>query len=186
MLTEKIIENRKFLELLKKNDQQATHYFISMFNEKLYKYFLISGLSRDDCAELTQQTFYNFFKKLRTTPFPYINNITSYLFKIAKNCMIDYVRRYQTQKKVLDEYTGKITNLEDGKYTDNIALVLSVLTQLEPYERDIVIFHLVLGHTFKEISKILNISTSRVKRLFYKTFEKLRTLFFNRLKVTNL
>lgn len=177
-IREKLIEQKDFLNLLKKNDSSAVNTFINMYYEKLYKYFLLQGFNTNQALELIQETICKFLSRLKSQNQITVAKISSYLFKIAKNCAIDEFRKYKKEKNFRQNCSYNLNALPIESNNEKIKILSNLIQKLDDTERDIIIFHIVLGKTFTEISHILNISLSSSKRTFYKAIEKLRTLYF--------
>jgi RNA polymerase sigma-70 factor (ECF subfamily) len=175
---EKFLESKEFIDRLKNNDKRSVDVFVEIYFEKLYRYFLLTGFNSSEAEEMVQQTLCKFFAKLRMTETAAINDISSYLFRVAKNCAVDEFRRKQKEKKSIQNYLANKTQ-ETTPYSSQI--LIELLQKLQDTERDTIIFHLVLGRTFEETSDILNISLSKTKRIFYKALENLRVLYFSKI-----
>lgn len=177
---ESFIESKKFLEQLKNNDAQTIDTFVNLYYPKLYRYFLLQGFSSHHSMEIVQETICKFLSKLKSSNQININNISSYLFKIARNCAMDEFRKYTKEKKLLQNYSSNLTIEHTDNNDSRLKALLNLLQKLDSIEREVIILHTVLGKTFVEISEILNISLSSSKRMFYKAFEKLRILYFSK------
>lgn len=179
-IEEKSIEQKDFLELLKKNNKPAVNVFINMYYEKLYKYFLLQGFNSNQSLELIQETVCKFLSQLKSRNEIDIANTSSYLFKVAKNCAIDEFRKHKKDKKTMQNYLYSLNAFYAENNDDKLKILFNLIQKLDDVERDIIILHTVLGKTFVEVSNILDISISSSKRTFYKAFEKLRALYFTK------
>ncbi len=103
-----------------------------------------------------------------------INHISSYLFRIAKNCAIDEFKRKGVERR----HSQYSPNKDIYQIPPQCEVLIKLLEELEETEKNIIIFHIILGETFEESSKILNMSVSKTKRIFYKALENLRILYF--------
>lgn len=181
-IPEKFIEQKDFLELLKKNDKFASDTFAQMYYAKLYKYFVLSGFDTHKSLDLIQETLCKFLSKLKSGDEITIFNASSYLFKIARNCAIDEFRREKKERKFLRNYLLELYSQCIDNDSGKLKVLLNLIQKLNSVEKNIIILHLILGKTFTEVSSILEISLSSCKRMFYRAFEKLRMWYFSKVK----
>ena len=98
----------------------------------VYKYLLALTNNHDLSEELTQETFYKAILKINT--FRKESKITTWLCKIAKNLLLNYIRH---NKKI------NISNIDD----------LAIASSLENIE-DIIILNEEKKELYKEIKKL--------------------------------
>jgi RNA polymerase sigma-70 factor (ECF subfamily) len=179
VINEKKLDDKELFQLLKRNDEKTKTLVVDMYYEKLYRYFILQGFKAAEAEELTQETFYRFFYKIKAGGA--IINFASYLFKVAKNLVVDNVRFRKKNETLRKRFICASENSTPKKDCDKAignSLLIELLNVLNPQERDTVIFHIVLGYTFEEMQALLGISLAKVKRIFYKAIEKLRILYF--------
>lgn len=120
-------------------------------------------------ADLTQETF------LRLAQSPnagVIENIRSYLFRIAANLATDHLRALGRRKTSLSEQDDTLTEHPDGASTpeeallakEELATVLSALHELSPLCRHIFVLNRFEGLPHREIAHRLDICVSTVEK----------------------
>lgn len=137
--------------------------------------------SKEDAEDVVQETFVKIYKYGRKFPdnggkfVPWANTI-------LKNCMIDQINKYKNIPISFTEEMEEITPSETQEETlreGNRNYVQFVLKKIGGVTAEIINLRYVLGKSFKEIAKILNIksSTARVKahrskKIFMQVYEQ--------------
>lgn len=94
------------------------------------------------------------------------NNFTSWIYRIARNLAIDYV------KKKKEFFTDDVDYLENTKSSH--PYLYYAIRHLEDVEREVFLMKVLCGHTTKKISKILDIEITKVNQIYYRAKEKLK------------
>lgn len=137
--------------------------------------------SKDDAEDVVQDTFVKIYKYGRKFPsnggkfIPWANTI-------LKNCMADRINKYKEAPVALTEEMEAVTpdlSREDVLKDGDKNYVQFVLEKIGGAAAEILNLRYVLGKSFKEIAKILNIknSTARVrvhrsKKIFMQTYKQ--------------
>ncbi len=137
--------------------------------------------SKDDAEDVVQDTFVKIYKYGRKFPsnggkfIPWANTI-------LKNCLADQINKYKNMPVSFTDEMEAVTpslNQEDILDDGNKNYVQFVLKKIGGATAEILNLRYVLGKSFKEIAKTLNIknSTARVrvhrsKKIFMQTYEQ--------------
>jgi len=145
------------------------------FFDKIYRFIYYKTHHQETAEDLTSQVFVKALEKIQSFS-PKKGMFSSWLYRIARNNVIDY---YRTQKKEFD-----ITGVWDLKDKQNIEYDLGVqekleevkkyLKELKPDQREIVVMRVWDGLSYREISEILGKSEDNCKMIFSRTMGKLR------------
>jgi RNA polymerase sigma-70 factor (ECF subfamily) len=141
----------------------------------------IYNIIRDTEAsqDITQETFITAYNKLYTYKHEY--KFINWMFQIAKNKSIDYMRKYRRVYEVNIEdvqyiqYTG-ISPEQSAEYSETKYLVEEFVKGLNETDRQILsLKYLKEETTFTDIAEILSMSESAVKARFYRLKDRFKT-----------
>ena len=106
--------------------------------------------------------------------------LRSWLFQIAHQRSIDYLRRYDRRmgrplEDVMDTATDQADSPEDTVAREEaLRAALSAFLELAPAQRSCVILKDVLGHSVEEIAQLLELTVPAVKAALHRGRERLR------------
>lgn len=154
------------------------------YAELLFQYFRARTRSDDDSHELLQDIFVNLGKhRAKSGPTDQIHNEKAWLFAIARNLVIDRVRRRDTRHRITQDYVDELTtaNLFAHSPDPDVAQLRSDLStalhDLPEPQRVVVYLKLIASMTFSEIAIAETISSSTAVSRYRYGIEKLqRTL----------
>ena len=198
--TEKIEQNKQDLELIRKTLEGDSNAF-GVLQQKYTG--IISALIRrmikneDDVKDLTQETFIKAYNALDNFRFNY--NFSSWLFKIASNSCIDFLRKKKFDtvslyRKNDDSEDEEIIEIKDDTYTPDIELLdkerkqalLAAIAELPDNYRVIVKLRHGQDLDYSEIAERLDLPLGTVKahlfrarKMLYEKLKKHKGLFDN-------
>ncbi len=145
--------------------------FEEIYNE-YYKLviFVISTYIRnkEDIKDITQDTFISFFKTLKKGG--EIANIKYYLVSIARN---NSLRNLEEKNMNISEFNDSIYSFEEE---NSEMMIDSKLNSLAFSEREIIINHIYLNKTFKEIALERSVSLNTIKSTYRRAILKLKKI----------
>lgn len=128
--------------------------------------------------DITQETFITAYNKLYTYKQEY--KFINWMFQIAKNKSIDYMRKYRRVYEVNIEdvqyvpYNG-VSPEQSAEYEETKYYVEEFLKSLNETDRQIVALkYLKEETTFVDIAEVLSMSESAVKARFYRLKERFK------------
>ncbi len=105
------------------------------------------------------------------------SNLRGWLFRIAHNKAIDYLRRYKDEPmELLDEYPTAEQPDQPLEEKELAAVALTVFLKLAPRQRSCVILKDVMGYSLVEISEFLNATVPEIKAALHRGRSRLREL----------
>ncbi len=158
-------------DALENGSQKAYSDLMSYYRDPLYYTLLKMMKNPYDAEDLTIEAFGKAFKNLEkyTTDYAF----STWLFKIAINNCIDYMRRKNTSPQCVDEDFGVFENTsepdsvqsqEESYMMKERARVMHwAVEQLRPKYRTLIELRYFQELSYEEISKELNISMNNVK-----------------------
>jgi len=133
-----------------------------MYGEEIY-IFLRKFLKDEEIAkDILQETFLKAMKVSLEE-----EKAKNYLFKIAKNLAIDYLRK---EGRLVYEEELLEGNVEDPEY---IIENRDIWRPLNEIEKEVLILYYYKGYSYEEISKKLRISLNTVKSHIYRAKKKI-------------
>lgn len=126
--------------------------------------------AKDLLGDITLQAFENFEKVKDEAQFVY------YLFGMARNMHLKRLRR----KKFYAIWDNeKLLNYESKNYADasiERKELANLLAKLKPIQQNVITLYEIVGFSYEEISKIEQVSLSKVKTDIYQARQKLKLL----------
>jgi RNA polymerase sigma-70 factor (ECF subfamily) len=155
-------EETELILHLKKGDHKSFESLYCLYKDKLYNFLLSKTGSNDESKDIVQETFMKIW--IEKENIDERKNFNGYIFKIAKNCMIDYYRKYSREKiSLFDLYITKETP-EDILIDKEKQLSLQdALNQLSPQQRKIYKLHYEQKKPLKEVANKMNLSLSTIQ-----------------------
>lgn len=155
---------RDLVGLLCKDDEQAFKILYESYSNRLLGYLIKFTKSEDDAAEILQETFMRIWNNRKTLD-P-LKSFRSYLFRIASNLVYDYFRAKALKKKIhavlTDQNPVTVEEEEIIFKKEDSRLINEAIRSLSPKRRKIFWLIKIEGHSYSEVSQLLNISSSTI------------------------
>lgn len=179
-------EDLKLVQEVLKGNIDSFSILVNKYEFTVLKFVYNTIRDREASEDITQEVFIAVYNKLYTFKKEY--KFSNWLFQIAKNKCIDYVRKYKRvyEANVEDFYdiaSGEISPEQSAEYKEIKKLVESYIGTLNELDRQIIILRYLNDNiTFLDIGEILDMNESAVKRRYYKSREKFKEFRQNREK----
>ncbi|MCB1217674.1 sigma-70 family RNA polymerase sigma factor [bacterium] len=154
-----------------KGDERAYGKLVGMYQARLYN-FVRSMVRNDEIAEdITQESFVKAFFSLRKLQNP--ASFKSWLFRIANNNTLDYLRKKRIQTVDVDEsvresYVDEASPEKGAVSSSRTKHIRDALDKLKPDQRNILVMCDLQGFSYQEIAEALDIPFGTVQsRIFY-------------------
>ncbi len=160
-------------------------YFGTLVKQNMNRaYFTALGFvgSHDAALDLSQEAFIKAYKNF--TKFDRKKKFFTWYYSILKNLCLNYIRDKKKRKEnhfieIENENLNADNVSEKIESAEILSLMEKAIEELTFEEREVIILREFEGHSYKEISELLNIPIGSVmSRLFYarkKLAEKLRS-----------
>ncbi len=159
-----------------KGNEDAYRRLLNSYKGRIFSYVYRIVKNYHDAEDITFDTFIRGFKSLKS--FDRARSFSTWLYTIAHNLAIDFLRKKKIEYDYLDERypasTDIVKEYNDKQKLDKIDLALY---QLAPIDREIVILFHKEEKSYEEISEIINIPITTIKTRLHRTRLKLRELF---------
>jgi RNA polymerase sigma-70 factor (ECF subfamily) len=191
-LSEKAQIDFKLVQLAVQGDQKAYAELLSRYKDSIYFMLLKMVNNRDDAEDLTIEAFGKAFKNLHqyTPDFAF----STWLFKIATNNCIDFIRRKRkftfSIDKGMENDSGQEMQFElkspmpdpEEKMIkkQKAALMRDVVEKLKPRYKRLVELRYFHERSYEEIAEELNLPLGTVKAQLFRAREFLYQILKNR------
>ncbi|WP_061217660.1 RNA polymerase sigma factor [Leptospira weilii] len=147
--------------------------------EKIYRFLLSKGASKEEAEETCQETFIKVLNNWEKFD-PSKGNETSWMLTIAKNQFLDLIRKkgasekreVEDSHKVLEFISKKEIEYEEDKH--QLDLLNASVESLPHLEKTIIMLRFLEKYTIKETAEKLGISIRTVTRKTYASLTVLR------------
>ncbi len=169
-------KNEKLILLrLKSGDKEEYSKIYYTYIDSIYR-FIYFRVSNETVAEdLSQEVFLKFISMLNKDK---IENIRSYLYKIARNLVVDYYRE-RTDKNETDIDTVAYKLIDEKQNIDinsEIADITNSLMKIKPEWRELIIMKHVDGLSHKEISEVIGKSGVYIRVNLHRAIKELKKI----------
>ncbi len=193
-LSEKALQDIDLVEKARKGDQQAYAQLLGKYRDAIYFMLLKMVNNQVDAEDLTIEAFGKAFKNIdQYTPnFAF----STWLFKIATNNCIDFIRKQRGNTISLDQSVDDDDNLTPSSLIQSdtpdpetnmitgqkIKLMRNVVSKLKPRYRSLIELRYFQEYSYDEIAEKLDIPIGTVKAQLFRA----RELLLNILKHTDV
>jgi len=143
--------------------------------EKIYNFIYYKIHHKESAEDLTSQTFIKALEKIGNYS-PNKGLFSSWIYRIARNKVIDYYRTRKSEKDISDVWDLKSDQdiVSDLDTREKLAEVSKYLAKLNPEQREIVVMRVWDSLSYQEISEIIEKSEANCRMIFSRTMTKLR------------
>jgi len=158
-----------------KSDIEQFEDLYDRYVKKIYDFIYFRTYHKETAEDLTSITFTKALGKLSSFN-PDKGNFSSWLYRIARNTVIDH---YRTNKPTFDieevfDLKGSEDFERDFDVQDQLAEVQKYLKKLKPELRELVIMRVWDGLSYREIAEITGKSEDSCKVAFSRVMAKLK------------
>ncbi|RJP45637.1 sigma-70 family RNA polymerase sigma factor [Candidatus Parcubacteria bacterium] len=148
------------------------------YQPKIYRFVLIKVGRREEAEDLTHQVFLQALQNIRTYEplgFPF----SSWLYRIARNQIIDHYRTRRVEVELEDAEEGLLVHSDaSGSAERSLELerVRKAIAALKPEHQDIIVLRFVEDLPVKEVAMALEKSEGAVKVAQHRALKALREI----------
>jgi RNA polymerase sigma-70 factor (ECF subfamily) len=186
-LSEKAKNDLVLVELARNGNEKAFASLLNRYRDSIY-YLLLKMVSNTyDAEDLTIEAFGKAFRNLDsfTPDFAF----STWLFKIATNNCIDFIRKKQSSPAPIDQLQDDLDSLTVNIQSDlpdpeetlindqKIAVLRGIVNQLKPRYRRLIELRYYKEYSYEEIGKELDLPIGTVKAQLYRAKSLLYNIF---------
>ncbi len=176
-----INSEEKLIKKAQKGEKEAFGLLYDKYIDQIYRFVYLKTNNKQDSEDLSQQIFLNAWENIKNYQpkgFPF----SSWLYKIARNLIVDY---YRTKKVNLDledasekeyDFFSKGDLELDLETKIEIEKVKKVILQLPSEQQNLIIMKFIEELSNKEIAQILNKSEGAIRVLQHRALKQLKKI----------
>lgn len=184
-LSEKAKDDLELVRQAKEGNEKAFAGLMNRYRDSIYYMLLKMVNNPHDAEDLTIEAFGKAFRNIEsyTPKFAF----STWLFKIATNNCVDFIRKKQLSVSPLDHTQETLDNVTVNIQSDlpdpeealinhqKIDALREIINQLKPGYRSLIELRYYMEYSYEEISSELNIPIGTVKAQLYRA----KTLLYN-------
>jgi RNA polymerase sigma-70 factor (ECF subfamily) len=177
------VGQEELLERAKAGEVEAFEILTSEHQKYIYNVILKIVFDKEEALDLTQETLLKAYLNIKK--FKGNSSFRTWLYRIAINCAIDYLRKRNVERsnfRKIEEFENEVKDFEtpeevvDKKLTAEI--VMKEINKLPLDYKVVLILRDIEGLNYEEISKIMNLNLGTVKSRLWRA----RNLLKERIK----
>ncbi len=184
-LSEKARNDLLLVELAKTGNEKAFSSLLNRYRDSLYFMLLKMVNNASDAEDLTIEAFGKAFRSLDSFTPDYA--FSTWLFKIATNNCIDFIRKKQISPTPIDQLQDDLEHMTVSLQSDlpdpeealindqKIAVLRDIVNQLKPRYRNLIELRYYKEYSYEEISTEMKLPIGTVKAQLYRA----KSLLFN-------
>jgi RNA polymerase sigma factor (sigma-70 family) len=180
------LEEKEFIQHLKKNDEKAFQLLVDLFSKKVYNTCIGMLQNMEDAEDVTQEIFITVH--LNIGLFKEESSLSTWIYRISVNKCLEFIRKKHRKKRV--GVFKSIFTSDGEKALENHSDFIHPGIQLENKERAKVLFkaiellpeqqksayvlHKLEQISYNEIAGIMEVSLSSVESLLFRAKQNLK------------
>lgn len=171
-----LLQDKEIVERILNGDVQAFELIINRYEISIARFIYQMVRDKETAEDLTQEVFILAYNKLFTYKSDY--KFSAWLYRIARNKTIDYIRKEGKVKSVNLDDIGPICSNESSpeeiiEFRELKETIESFIKTLDIIDKQILTLRYTKHElTFNDIADMLNMSLSSVKKRYYKIYDK--------------
>jgi len=175
---------QKVLRRMIRGEKKAFDIIFTHYHRKIYFYCLNHFYTKEEAEEIVQEIFVKLWLKKHSLQLD--KNFEAYLFTIAKNHILNDLRKKLNQKASMEEYHLRKTQAqnyvdEEVMYNELENQVYDAINRLPEKRQEIFILSRIEGLSNKEIAEKLNISIKTVETQMKLALDYFKKVFSSRI-----
>lgn len=169
-----------FFKIKNWSDPESFGQLYDLYVKKIYRFVYFKVNSEVEAQDITSQTFLKAWQYLIDSDSDEIRNIRAFLYRIARNIVIDHFRTQNIQAQWQDNVEAMYANepTEDlGEIVEkklDKELVLASVNKLRPVYQEVILLKYVEDLSIGEIAKIINRSNGAARVLLHRAIQELK------------
>ncbi|QKJ30669.1 RNA polymerase sigma-70 factor [Mucilaginibacter mali] len=167
----------RLLELAAQGDRDAYASLYQFYLPRLYKYLFGIIRSREDTEEILHDMFLKLWEDRANLA--RVQSFNSYIFRIAKNKLLNLYKHQQVARKAIDYFTQNASESTDAAderliYRQYQSVIDAAINSLPPKRRQVYELCTQQELSYDEVADQMGISRSMVKKQIYAAKDHIR------------
>ena len=168
----------KIVSQLIDGEEKAVAWIVSNYRLRLLNFIQQSLPKEEDAESLVQEVFLIIWNKRKTLKKD--ASLDAFIFTVAKNLMIDHMRKLIRQRKYIEETITTSPNVDDStvellEYKEVEQQVFKYIEELPAKGKEIFMLNKIEGMSYKAIAQMLGISEHTVNAHMYNSTKFLKS-----------
>lgn len=151
--------------------------------DKIYRFVVLRVNSQATAQDLTSETFTRTLEYFTRNPDTRIENMQAFLYRTARNIVIDFYRQKSRQDVPLDYESQEIVNHEvpesdrpdwQAAFGEQYTQIQQALAKMEGEGADVVMWHYIEDISIKEIADILDRPEGTIRVILHRGLKELK------------
>lgn len=148
-----------------------------MYMNDVYRFLLSMTKDKHLAEDLPQETFMRAYIHIHSYDH---SKVKPWLFQVARNAFIDYVRKHKKEVTISDDLIGSLFQnaVQSPAHQVEIKEVLTgYMSELPDNYREALTLYYLKELNYKEASHIMNISEANFKSVLFRARQRLKALY---------
>lgn len=170
------VSDEQLVEQYLKGDEKSLEVLIKRYLKSIYS-FVYKNVGNSDAAEdITQEVFVKAWKSIKR--FDKNKSFKTWIFTIAKNSSIDFLRKKKIATIVLTENSAieKSDLINNIEQKNTVAKIHNALKELSPSYQAVILLKNESNLTFREIAENLNEPLNTIKSRYRRAIFALKNI----------
>jgi len=143
--------------------------------DRIYRFIYYKTQHKETAEDLVSQVFIKAYDNLDKYD-PSKSSFSTWLYRIARNTVIDYYRTRKNTVDVLDVWDLRTDEdiEKDFEIRSKLDQVMEAMENIDKDHREIIIMRLWVNLSYAEISQIVNKNEANCRMIFSRSINKLR------------
>jgi len=175
-------DERKFILKSQAGEAEAFGALYDHYITRIYRFILIRVRQREEAEDLSHRVFLQAWQNIKNyneRGFPF----SSWLYRIARNAIVDYYRRVKPFVSLEDSAVPEIIEKADyGEKIDSslrLEKAIEAIRELKPVEQEVIILRFVEDFSIAETASAVKKSQGAVKLIQHRALNRLKNLINN-------
>jgi RNA polymerase sigma-70 factor (ECF subfamily) len=147
---------------------------IKTYLSLIYKYLISIGASKEDAEDIIQETFIKTYENIDILA---DGNIKAWMFKVSINRFYTLYKKSKVNISLTDELLAAIESDFKIMHVENALEVNRVLLLMKESEKNLLVLKYIMGLSYRNIGKVLNIEEGSAKSLCYRARNKFKEIW---------